>query len=90
MLARVCSVPFYFRRRAPFAVLMVSTTSLVVLSCLDYQANVQSQMLVVAAYTVGAYSAGRQRASACIAWIAIGPRRRAASGPDGDTARASR
>jgi signal transduction histidine kinase len=71
LLALGCSLPFYFRRKAPFAVLMISTTSLVVLSCLDFQANVQSQMLVIAAYTVGAYSSGRKRLIS-ITWIVIG------------------
>jgi signal transduction histidine kinase len=71
LLALGCSVPFYFRRRAPFAMLVISTTCLVVLSCFEFQANVQSQMLVVATYTVGAYSSGRKRAFS-VGWVSAG------------------
>jgi len=71
LLALGCSVPFYFRRRAPFAVLLISTTCLVVLSCLEFQSSVQSQMLVVATYAVGSYCAGVKRAIG-IAWVSAG------------------
>jgi signal transduction histidine kinase len=71
LLSLGCSAPFYFRRRAPFAVLMVTTTSLVVLACFEYDASVQSQMLVFSAYALGSYSAGIKRAIG-VAWIAVG------------------
>jgi signal transduction histidine kinase len=71
LLSLGCSLPFYFRRRAPFAVLMISTTALILLFCFKFQANVQAQMIVVAAYAVGSYTTGVKRAIS-IAWIGIG------------------
>jgi signal transduction histidine kinase len=62
LLALGCSLPFYFRRRAPFATLLVCTASLVILSSLQYPANVQSQMIVIFAYTLGAWATGPKRA----------------------------
>ena len=61
LLALGCSLPFYLRRRAPLATTLVVTASLVLLSALDYPANVQSQMLLVGAYTVGAHTNGIRR-----------------------------
>jgi signal transduction histidine kinase len=57
-----CSLPFFFRRRAPFATLTVCTVSLVVLASSQYPANVQSQMIVIFAYTLGAWAEGAKRA----------------------------
>jgi signal transduction histidine kinase len=71
LLALCCSLSFYIRRRAPFAVLMVSTTAVVVLLSLDYQANAQSQMLLVAAYSLGSYSTAIKRLTGVSA-IAVG------------------
>jgi signal transduction histidine kinase len=62
LLSLGCSLPFYFRRRAPFATLLVCTGSLVVLASCQYPANVQSQMIVIFAYTLGAWSNGPKRA----------------------------
>ena len=56
-----CSLPLFVRRRAPFAVHLTMVTCLVILSVLDFPANVQSQMLLVSAYTVGAYCSGLKR-----------------------------
>ena len=39
LLSLCCSVPYYFRRHAPFAVMMISTAALVVLASLDYQSS---------------------------------------------------
>ena len=61
LLALGCSLPFYVRRRAPFATLLVCTVSLVILSSMQYPANVQSQMIVVYAYTLGAWANGPKR-----------------------------
>ena len=62
LLALGCSLPFYVRRRAPFGTLLVCTVSLVVLSSCQYPANVQSQMIVIYAYTLGAWATGPKRA----------------------------
>jgi signal transduction histidine kinase len=61
VLALGCSVPYYFRRRAPLAVLLVSLAALVLLATHDYQSGAQSQMIVVGAYSVGSHSSGRKR-----------------------------
>ena len=60
-LALACSVPYFFRRRAPLAVLVVTVTALVILSVMQFSSNVQSQMVLVGAYTVGAYCDSRKR-----------------------------
>ena len=57
-----CSLPYYFRRRAPVTVLIVSTISLVLLATLEYPSSVQSQMMLVGAFTVGSHSEGLRRA----------------------------
>ena len=62
VLALGCSLPFYFRRRAPLATTLIATVSLVLLSTLEYPSNVQSQMLLVAAYTIGSHTDGVRRA----------------------------
>jgi signal transduction histidine kinase len=62
ILSLGCSLPFFVRRRAPFATLMVCTVSLVVLASSQYQANVQSQMIVIYAYSLGAWADGPKRA----------------------------
>ena len=62
ILSLGCSLPFFFRRRAPFATLVVCTVSLVVLASCQYPANVQSQMIVIFAYPLGAWAEGAKRA----------------------------
>jgi len=71
VLALGCSLPFYFRRRAPLATTLVATVSLVLLSTLEYPANVQSQMLLVGAYTIGSHTEGRDRVIG-VSGIALG------------------
>ncbi len=61
ILALGCALPFYVRRRAPLFCVLASTASLVVLALLDYRAGAQSQMLLVAVYSVGSYEAGLRR-----------------------------
>jgi signal transduction histidine kinase len=86
ILALGCSVPFYFRRRAPFASTLVVTTSLVLLGTLDYPTSIQSQMLLVSAYTIGSHADGRER-NMGFAVIAVGVGIVAAVGlPDATTA----
>jgi signal transduction histidine kinase len=63
VLALGCSLPFFLRRRAPLATLAICTVSLAVLSGSQYPASVQSQMLIIFAYTLGAWEpAGAKRA----------------------------
>src|SRR3954468_21936458 len=53
LLALGCSVPYYFRRRAPLTVLMISLGSLLALGTIGYPNSLQSQMVLVGAYSVG-------------------------------------
>jgi signal transduction histidine kinase len=69
-LALACSVPFFVRRRYPLRVHVVVVTSLVILATSNYPSDVQSQMLLVSSYTVGAYCAGRERVLALSTLIA--------------------
>jgi signal transduction histidine kinase len=86
LLSLGCSLPFYFRRRAPFASLMSCTVCLVVLASFQYPASVQSQMLVFLAYTLGSWADGARRAFG-LATIAVGLIIVAAIGiPDSSTA----
>jgi signal transduction histidine kinase len=55
VLALGCSLPFFVRRRAPFAVHCTVVLFLVLLSTLKFPANVQSQMVLITSYSVGAY-----------------------------------
>jgi signal transduction histidine kinase len=59
-----CSVPYFVRRRAPLSVLMINTIALVLLLTMKYPADVQSQMLLVGAFTVGSHSEGYKRSVA--------------------------
>src|SRR5262249_24840196 len=53
---------FYFRRRAPFAVLMITSAFVTVLLVNDYPGNFQTQTMLIAAYSVGSYCNGRKQA----------------------------
>jgi signal transduction histidine kinase len=68
-LALACSVPYFFRRRAPGPVLIVTATALTALALGGYSANVQSMMLLVGAFTVGSHAEGRPRLVATL-WLA--------------------
>jgi signal transduction histidine kinase len=61
LLALGCSVPYFARRRAPVAVLIVTLISLSTMAIVGYTTNVQSQMLLVGAYTVGSHANGLRR-----------------------------
>lgn len=61
LLTLGCTVPFFFRRRAPLASLVVSSASLVMLFLFDYPSNAPAQMLFVALYSLGAHGIGAKR-----------------------------
>jgi signal transduction histidine kinase len=85
VLALGCSLPYYFRRRAPVSVLFVSTVCLCALSIIGYPSSVQSQMLLVGMYTVGSHSSGRGRLFG-VASVLVGLAIVAAAGiPDAST-----
>ena len=56
-----CSVPYYFRRRSPLTVLLVSFVCLCTLAIVGYPANVESQFLLVGMYSLGSHVTGRGR-----------------------------
>jgi signal transduction histidine kinase len=55
------SVPYYFRRHAPLAVLLLSEIGTVVLTVGEYRTSAAPQVLLVGVYTVAAWSPRRER-----------------------------
>jgi signal transduction histidine kinase len=62
LLAIGVAVPYYFRRHAPLAVLLISEGCLVALGVADYQTGVAPGVLLVGLYTVAAWCDVRDRA----------------------------
>lgn len=56
------AVPYYFRRHAPLAVLLISEVCLVALAVGDYQTSAAPAVLLVGLYTVAAWCDVRDRA----------------------------
>jgi signal transduction histidine kinase len=56
------AVPYYFRRRAPFAVLLASIPGVVFLTLRNYETGALPTMLLVGVYTVAVYSERWKRA----------------------------
>ncbi len=65
------AVPYYFRRHAPLAVLLVSEVSVVVLTARQYQTGAAPYVLLVGVYSVAAWCDLRDRVIA-VAAIALG------------------
>ena len=61
VLSLGCSVPFFFRRRAPFATALVTTAAVTLLLILEYPSNTQTQMVLVSAYTLASHAEGLRR-----------------------------
>jgi signal transduction histidine kinase len=61
ILALACSLPYFVRSRAPATVLTINVVALCVMAIIGFPSNVQSQMILVGIYTVGAHSTGRGR-----------------------------
>jgi signal transduction histidine kinase len=61
VLALACSLPYFFRRRAPLAVLTANVVAVCAMAIVGYVFNVQAQMVLVGAYTVGSHTNGRGR-----------------------------
>jgi len=64
LLVLVASVPFVFRRRAPFAVLVIASTGVSSLVALGYSQGITPLFLLVGAVTVGASCSPRTTALA--------------------------
>jgi signal transduction histidine kinase len=67
LLVLGASVPYYFRRHAPLAVLLVSEVAVVVLTARQYETAAAPAILLVGVYTVAAWSRRRDRALAVVA-----------------------
>src|SRR3954447_25555307 len=61
VLSLACSLPYFVRSRVPATVLTINVVALCVMAIIGFPSNVQSQMIVVGIYTVGAHSTGRGR-----------------------------
>jgi len=61
LLALGCGLPYFFRRYAPVVSTLTAATFLVVLAVLDYPSGAQSQMLLVAVYSLGSHAEGARR-----------------------------
>jgi signal transduction histidine kinase len=61
LLSLAATLPFYVRRRLPFASMLVAIVATVTLLTRDYQSNLQSQILLIAAYTIGSYCTTTKR-----------------------------
>jgi signal transduction histidine kinase len=71
LLTLGASVPYYFRRRFPLIVLLISALCVIALTAGDYQSGATPTVLLVGVYTVAAYSPRRDRFIAA-ATIVIG------------------
>jgi signal transduction histidine kinase len=61
------AVPYYWRRRAPLAVLLVSETCVVFLTVARYQTGAAPWVLLVGVYTVAAWCSARERLIGAVA-----------------------
>ena len=61
LLSLGVSVPYYFRRHAPLAVLLVSEACVVVLTVREYQTGAAPSVLLIGIFTVAAWSSVRDR-----------------------------
>jgi signal transduction histidine kinase len=65
------AVPYYFRRHAPLAVLLISEVGVVALTVRDYQTGAAPTVLLFGVYTVAAWCGFRERAIG-VAAIVVG------------------
>jgi signal transduction histidine kinase len=71
VVSLAAAVPYYFRRHAPLAVLLISETAVVLLTVRDYQTGAAPSVLLVGVFTVAAWSSLRDRVIG-VAAMAIG------------------
>ena len=60
-LSVMAAAPYYFRRRSPLAVLLVSELAVVLLTVGEYQTAAAPTVMLVGVYSLGAWSPPRQR-----------------------------
>jgi signal transduction histidine kinase len=63
------AAPYYFRRHAPLAVLLISELGVVVLTVRDYQTGATPTVLLVGLYTVAAWCSARARLIGVVAVV---------------------
>lgn len=68
-LTTCVAVPYYFRRRAPLAVLLISEVCVVLLTVREYQTGATPTVLLVGAYSIAAWSPWRDRAIGAVALV---------------------
>ena len=61
LLSLGVTIPFFFRRRAPFATAIVTTAAVTLMLVLEYPSNTQTQMVLVSAYTLASHGEGVRR-----------------------------
>jgi signal transduction histidine kinase len=66
VFALVCSVPYFFRRRAPLIVLTLNVIGICALGIIGYPFNAQVQMALVGIYTVGAHTGVRTQVAGVV------------------------
>jgi signal transduction histidine kinase len=70
VLMSLCvAVPYYFRRHASLAVLLISEVGVVVLTVREYQTGAAPSVLLVGVYTVAAWSPARDRVIGVVAML---------------------
>src|SRR5262249_61730188 len=70
LLCFAVALPYYFRRHAPLAVLLISEAGVVLLTVRDYQTGAAPTVLLIGVYTVAAWCDARDRAIAVVAMVA--------------------
>jgi signal transduction histidine kinase len=61
LLSLVCTLPFFVRRRLPLTSIFLSTVGTTLLLTLNYEVSVQTQMMLVAAFSIGSHADGLRR-----------------------------
>jgi signal transduction histidine kinase len=85
LLTLGATLPYFFRRRAPFVSMMVVEVFVVLVACFQYPAGMVAQLFFIGAYTLGSWVEGTRRVIAFVT-IVVGPLIVAAVGvPDAST-----
>jgi signal transduction histidine kinase len=70
LLSLAVAVPYYFRRRNPLAVLLISEIAVVILTAREYQTGAAPSVLLVGVYTLAAWCPRRERVMGAVALAA--------------------
>jgi signal transduction histidine kinase len=61
LLSLGCTLPFFFRRHAPFTTALITTAAVTLMLLVGYPSSSQTQMVLVAAYTLASHGEGVRR-----------------------------